>query len=469
MSFTVTTEPRADRQLAVTIEVSQDRVQQELRKAAAKIARDYRIPGFRRGKAPYHIVVQQFGLANLYGEFIDDLGKELFDAVLKQENILPYAQSTVEDVQLEPLVYKLVVPLEPEVTLGDYRSLRLEEEKADVDDAEVNRRIETYREQYSSWQDVERPSQYGDMMTIDVRSVLVPAAGEEDAEEVVVLDETDWDVTPDEENPMEPPGFDAELLGLKASDEKEFFLDWPADSQSIYAGKQARFRVKVTAVQAYEKPELNDAFAQLVGPDYETLEDLKRSIRDTIVAGEKNRLENEFVSKALDAVVDISSLEYPPAVVEDQIDRMVQDTDTRLRQLGVEGIEFFLRQTNRTMEEYRAQLRSEATKVARRNLVISELVTAENIQVSDEEIEERILAMVRSDDDEELSESVQSLVDVLRQGSGRTMIVSQILMEKTIDRLLAIVRGEEVPAPAAAAPPAETADAPAETAEDAAA
>jgi trigger factor len=468
MSFTVATEPRADRQLAVTIEVAQDRVQQELRKAAAKIARDYRIPGFRRGKAPYHIVVQQFGLANLYSEFIDDLGQELFDAALKQENIQPYAQSTVEDVQLEPLVYKLVVPLEPKVVLSDYRSLRLEEDKADVDDAEVTRRIETYREQYSSWQDVERPSQYGDMMTIDVRSVLVPAPGEEDAEEVVVLDETDWDVTPDEENPMEPPGFDAELLGLKAGDEKVFFLDWPADSQSIYAGKQARFQVKVASIQAYEKPELNDAFAQLVGPDYETLEDLKRSIRETIETGEKNRLENEFVNKALDAVVDISTLEYPPAVVEDQIDRMVQDTDTRLRQLGVEGIEFFLRQTNRTMEDYRTQLRPEATKIARRNLVISELVTAESIQVSDEEIEERILAMVRSDDDEELSESVQSLIDVLRQGSGRTMIVSQILMEKTVARLLAIVRGEEVPAREVVAAPVEMADAPAETVEDAA-
>jgi trigger factor len=306
------------------------------------------------------------------------------------------------------------------------------------------------------------------MMTIDVRSVLVPAADEADAEEVVVLDETDWDVTPDEENPMEPPGFDAELLGLKAGDEKVFFLDWPADSQSIYAGKQARFQVKVASIQAYEKPELNDAFAQLVGPDYETLEDLKRSIRETIETGEKNRLENEFVNKALDAVVDISTLEYPPAVVEDQIDRMVQDTDTRLRQLGVEGIEFFLRQTNRTMEDYRTQLRPEATKIARRNLVISELVTAESIQVSDEEIEERILAMVRSDDDEELSESVQSLIDVLRQGSGRTMIVSQILMEKTVARLLAIVRGEEVPAREVVAAPVEMADAPAETVEDAA-
>jgi FKBP-type peptidyl-prolyl cis-trans isomerase (trigger factor) len=119
------------------------------------------------------------------------------------------------------------------------------------------------------------------------------------------------------------------------------------------------------------------------------------------------------------------------------------------------------------MEEYRETLHPEATRIARRNLVLSELVKAENIQASEEEIEARVLAMVRSTDhDGELSESAQSLVEVLSQGSGRTMILSQILMEKTVERLLAIVRGEEVPAPEAV--PAETPDAtePADSAED---
>ena len=162
MSFTVTTEPREDRLLAVKIEVSQDRVDRELRKAAAKVAGQYRIPGFRRGKAPYHIVVQQFGLANLYNEFVEDLGQDLFRQAIEQEKIEPYAQSSLENIEMDPLRYTLVVPLDPEVKLGDYHSLRLEEVKPTVDAAEVERRLEAYREQYSSWQDVDRPSAYGD-------------------------------------------------------------------------------------------------------------------------------------------------------------------------------------------------------------------------------------------------------------------------------------------------------------------
>jgi len=278
MSLKVTTEPRENRQLALTVEVDQERVDKELRKAARKAAQQYRIHGFRQGKAPYNIVVQQIGLPNLYREFVDDLAEEMYKAAIEQESIQPYAQAALEDMKLEPLTYTLLVPLEPEVELGDYRSLRVEEEAPQVDEAAVNERLEAYREQNSAWSEVTRPSAYGDTMNIDVKSVIVPEEGADpNAEETVVLNETDWDVTPDQENPMEPPGFDQALLGLTAGEEKEFDLSWPDDSQSVYAGKTAHFHVKVNSIKAYEKPELNDAFAQLVGPDFETIEDLRQS------------------------------------------------------------------------------------------------------------------------------------------------------------------------------------------------
>lgn len=468
MSFSVSTQPLEDRQLAVTIQVDQERVDRELRKAANKVAARYRFPGFRKGKAPYHIVVQQFGLANLYSEFVENLGQELFQKAIEQEGIEPYAQSSLEDIQLEPLTYKLIVPLEPQVTLGDYRSLRLEEVTPTVDDAEVERQLESYREQYASWQDVERPSQYGDMMTIDVKSVIAPA--EEGGEETVVLDETDWDVTPDQENPMEPPGFDEKLVGLKPGETVEFDLSWPAEGQSIYAGKQAHFTVTVKSIQAYQKPELNDDFAKLVGPDFETLEDLKRNIRESAEAGEKSRLENEFVTQALDAVIEMSTLDYPPVMIEDQINSMLQDTEQRLRQLGIDSLDTFLRQTNQTLEDYREMLRPEATKIARRNLVISELVKAENLRISDEEVEQRIKAFVGdvtgeasgnagsesesegeeagagedAGEAEEARQSANALANMLRQGAGRNMIVSQLLVDKALDRLTRIVRGETI-------------------------
>jgi trigger factor len=450
MSLTVTTEPRDDRQLAVTILVDQERVDRELRKAANKVASQYRIPGFRKGKAPYNIIVQQFGLANLYQEFVEDLGQEVFQQAIEQEHIEPYAQSSLEDIKLDPLTYTLLVPLDPEVKLGDYQSLRLDEPKAELDEEEVEKRLEQYREQYSSWQSVERASDWGDMLTIDVRSVIAPI--EEGGKETVVLDETDWDVTPDQENPMEPPGFDEALIGLSKGETKQFVLGWPAEGQSIYAGKEATFTVTVKDVQAYEAPELNDDLAKLVGPDFETLEDLRQSIRDSMEASQKNRLENEYITNVLDAVVEMSTLNYPPVVIEDQINSMLQDTEQRLRQIGIDSFETFLRQTNQNMEEYRERLRPEATKIARRNLVLSEIVKTENLTATDDDIEEQIKSMIGGDgedEDGEMAESTKALADMLRQGAGRTMIISQILTRKAIDKLASIARGEPQDEPAA--------------------
>jgi trigger factor len=459
MALKITTEPRENRQLGVQIEVDPARVEQELRKAARKAASEYRIPGFRKGKAPYHVIVQMVGLPTLYSQFVDELGQEIYQQAIEQEKLEPYATASLEDIELEPLTYKLLVPLEPEVTLGDYRSLRVEEEPVTVSDEEINARLESYQEQHSGWQEVTRPSQYGDLMNINVRSVIIDE--DPSAEETVVLDETDWDVTPDQENPMEPPGFDEALLGLEPGAQKEFELSWPADGQSIYAGKTARFSVTVNKLQAYEKPELNDEFAQLVGPDYATLEDLKTSIRTTLEEQQAATQRATYAEKVLDALLEQSTLNYPPVVVEDQMDSMIGEFERQLRQLGIESLESYLRQTGGgTLEEYRERLRPDAQRLAEQNLLISEVLRLEKLSVSDEEIEERIKTMMGDTSEEEMdSEATQSIAEMLRSGSGRAILDSQILREKALDLLLAIARGEDVPPPPADEPDSASADA----------
>lgn len=462
MTLKVTTEPRENRQLGLSIEVDPARVQQELQKAARKVANTYRFPGFRKGKVPFQVVAQNVGLQALYSEFVEDLAQELYKKAIEQEGIEPYAIAALEDVEFEPMTYKLLVPLEPEVDLGDYRALRVEEEPPMVDEAEVEAQLNTYLEQHASWQEVTRPSQYGDLMNINVRSVIIPdeSGAESDAGEAenIVLDETDWEVTPDQENPMEPPGFDEALLGIAPGEEKEFVLSWPAESQSIHAGKRARFQVKVNSIQAYEKPELNDEFAQLVGPDFATLDDLKESIRETLRQQAQEEANAQYAEKVLTALVEQSTLNYPPVVVEDQMDSMIQEFERQLRQFGVEDLEDYLQRVDGgTIEEYRERLRPEATRLAEQNLVLSEVLRREKLQVNDEEIGDRIRAMMGEDADLE-DESTRSVVETLRTGAGRAILESQILRQKALDLLLDIARGKEVPPPPADEP-AETAEA----------
>lgn len=445
MSFTVKTEPRENRQLAVTIEVDQQRVEQELRKAAAKIAQRYVIPGFRKGKAPYHIVVQQVGLQGLYAEFVEELGEELFRKALEQEKIQPYAQSSLEDIQLEPLTYRLIVPLEPTVKLGDYRSLRVEEDPIQIDPAEIDRRLEMYQEEYANWKEGERPCTHGDRVTMDVKSVIVREDGEASEADEVVLDETDWEVVLDEEHPLEPEGLEEEILGMRAGEEKEFVITWPADSQSIYAGKQAKFFVKIKKVESYEKPELNDEFAKLVGPDFETLEDLRNAIAESLTEEARKEAQRQYTDKVLNALVEISELDYPPVVVEDQIDAMINDHDRRLRQMGLGGLEWFLQRSGQTEESYREELRPIATQIARRNLVLSEVIRHEGIEASEEEIEAHVRRMLGVEEGGEIDPSMRTMADFLRIGPGRSMVISQVLSEKAIQLLEALARGQEPP------------------------
>lgn len=459
MSLQITKEERENRELLLTVQVDQARVDQELRKAANKLAGSYRIPGFRKGKAPYHVIVQQVGLPALYNEFIEKLGEEVYKDALAQENLEPYARASLEDVSLEPLTYKLVMPMDPAIDLGDYLALRVDEAEVQVNEDDVEARLEQYRTQHADWREVDRPSAYGDKLNINVRSVI--AATGEGETETVVLNESDWDVTPDQENPMDPPGFDEALLGLKPGEEKEFDLSWPEDGQSVHAGKTAHFTVKVNAIEGHEKPELNDEFAQLIGPDFATVEDLKVSVRESLQNQAKAQAENEYLEKVLDTLLAQSKLSYPAVVIEDQIDTMVSDIENQLRRFGIEDIEVYYRQTGQTREQMRDSLRADATKQAERNLLISELLRAESIVVREEEFADRAAAIAASGD----PETSQQLAFFMQSESGRAILESQLLREKTIERLLVIARGQRDAVLAAAA--AEAEQAAAESAADA--
>ena len=175
MPLRISTETMEERQVTLRVEVDQERVDQELRKAARKAASEYRIPGFRKGKAPYNLIVKYVGLPTLFNEFIEPLGQEIYPQALEEANLEPYAPGVLDVESLEPLTYKFIVPLEPEIDLGDYRSLRVEEPTAEVSDEEVNEQLNEYRAQFSSFGEVDRPSQYGDLITLDVKSVIAPA------------------------------------------------------------------------------------------------------------------------------------------------------------------------------------------------------------------------------------------------------------------------------------------------------
>ena len=357
---------------------------------------------------------------------------------------------SLDNVDTEQAVrFHLTIPLPPEVTLGEYRDLRVEEEEVEADEEQVQERVQAILEQNADYVEADRPSQYGDLMTIDLRGVALDDEGNET--ETVVFDEEDWDVTPDQENPMEPAGLDEELVGLSPGEEKSFEIAWPEDSPSMYAGATVRFSVKVHKTQAFQTPpEMTDEIAQNFGPDFETAADLLEDLRENALQEAQQRAEAEHVQKVLQELIDMSDLVYPPVAVELEIDRLVRNVDMRVRQMGMQGLQQFLEYSNQTIEDYRESSRDEAEKSLQIDLALVEFAQRENLKVSDEEFEEHIGNVAGSlpeDADEEAEKVHADTLEMMRADHSRPLIESEILKDKSVKLLLAIARGEDVPEP----------------------
>jgi trigger factor len=410
MSFKVTLEEQETRHLLMTIEPDQETVEQEMRKAARRVAQFVRIPGFRQGKVPYGILLKHVGAEALVEEFATDLGNKLFPKALEQESIEPYGMATLQEVSLDPLRYTMLIPMPPVVKLGDYREqLRIDVEEAEINDDAVEQAIDDMLEKYAEYQTTGQPSEYGDLITVDVRAVVLDEEGNETDE--VVLEEEDWDLTPDQSYPMEPAGFDEAVIGLTTGEEKQFDILWPEDSDSMYAGKNVRFSVTVHQIQRYMKPELTDEFVTELG-DYDSVEDLRESLRETMAAESKQENEGKQIDAVLQKLVEISEVTYPPEAVEMEIDFLISQADRQMTQMGIRGIEHFLELTKQTMDDYRANVRPQAEKTLVQRLVLTEFIQAEGITATDDEIRNEMLAALKSsqpqfadDDDDEFEDA----------------------------------------------------------------
>ena len=241
-------------------------------------------------------------------------------------------------------------------------------------------------------------------------------------------------------------------MGLTSGDEKTFEIAWPEDSPSMYAGSTVRFSVKVHKTQAFQTPaELTDEIAQNFGPDFENATDLLENIRENALQEATQQAEAEHAQKVLQGLIDMSELAYPPVAVDLEIDRLVRNFDMRIRQMGMQGLEQYLEMSGQKIEDYRESLREDAEKSLQVELALEELSTCEKLTVSEEEFEAHIgdaAAPLPEDADDETEKAREDMLEMMRAEHSRPLIESEILREKSVNLILAIARGEDIPEPA---------------------
>ena len=432
----IDTQPQDNCTLALTVEVDDDRVQPALKAAARRLAKQLRFPGFRPGKAPYETVLRQVGEGALYNEALESLGQEVYQEALEQAKIEAFAPAELEHVDLKPMVLKFVVPLRPEVELGDYRgTLRVDYTAPDVTDEAVQESLEHLREHQSELTPVERPAQLGDVVTLDAKGYLNDGENPSDflladKDVALLLDEAaDW--------PM--PGFAPEVVGLSAGEEKKFDLTFPeAYPNESLKGQVAHFEVTVKEVKQRALPEWSDELAKSFG-DYESLDDLRAKVRADLLAQAEHSSGHEYSDKVVNELAEQAQVKYPPVVLEQELDEYLEDLDRRLREQRL-TLDDYLKIQGKSKEEFREEVRPQAEKRLKRTLVLGKVVDLEGLTVEGDEIEQAIDRLSTP-----WGEQAGEMRKVLSNDRARRMVSLDVLSEKAVARLVAIAKGEEVP------------------------
>ena len=462
----IETQSTDNHQVILTIEVEPQEFERAKRRAARSIARKTKIPGFRPGKAPYEVIVRHVGEAAVLEQAIDALADELYPKALDEAEIDPGAPGTLEEITtFDPLTLVFTVPLKPQVSLGDYQSLRLPYEYAGISDEAVDEFIEMLRQRQAVVTTVERPAKEGDLVHITLNAERLDAAEGENAallaeRHIPVLIEPE--AAADQEEDLEEwpfPGFSRLLLGMSAGEEKEIEHQFDEDSPfEMFRGARVRFHLQVTKVTNRELPEVDDEFAQSMG-DFETVEEFRAEVRKMLDESERADYEHEYANAALDALVEQSEIQYPPETLERELKDLRADFKRRLEAQGL-TLESYLQVNEQSEEEFEQELREIAEKRVRRSLVLYELAQAEDVQASEQEVQEGTMKML---DNLASHMPEKEFRKLLKSRHTISDLVSSVMMdlvaEKTTRRLSQIAQGKGAEEAADEADAEEAADA----------
>ena len=444
----VSTEPTGTRQVHLTIEPDPQQIQEAMRRAARSLSRVRPVRGFRPGKAPYAMVERMLGREVVLNEALNDIADDIYREAVAEAEIEPLMQPKLDLDSQDPVILSADVPLMPLVDLGDYSSLTVEPEPAvSLTEEQIDEQLEVTRRRFAEHDPVERALGIGDQVVCDIQ-------GESDSETVVNRDNSTVDVT----DALMPPGFAEALVGMSADEKRSFSLTYPEDyDDENLAGKNVEFTVKVITVRETTLPALDDDLAKMAG-DYDTLDELRGALAENLRLRLEEAARQREAEAAIAALLEQASIEYPPQALENEVESAVERQKANMQRMGF-TFDAYLRMTGTTEEEFRDQIRPNAESALLRNIVLSEYANAEEVSVSEQELDgemQRFFYQMSATYGENIDEA-------MRQVDGRrltTSLFSGALVRKAIRHLTAKATGrEEELEPAKADVQAEDSDA----------
>ena len=374
----------------LTIEVSAEDVEKAMQSAYQKAKGRISIPGFRKGKAPRKMIEQMYGKGVFLEDAVNALIPEHYSKALGECELEIVSQPKIDLVQTEPgkaLIFTAEVAVKPEVTLGEYKGVEVPKSEIEVTDEEVDAEVKKEQEKNSRTINVEdRAAQLNDIVTIDFEGSVdgVPFDGGQATEYPLTLGSNTF-----------IPGFEDQLVGAKVGDDVDVKVTFPEEYQAKeLAGKEAIFKCAVKKIEAKELPELDDDFAKDVS-EFDTLAEYKEHVKTNLVDKKDNEANHAKEDAAVDKIIENAQMDIPEAMLETQCRQMLDDFSRRMQSQGLSMDQYF-QFTGMTAEKMMEDMKPQALKRIQTRLVLEKVAEVENIQPTEEEVNEEISKMAEA-------------------------------------------------------------------------
>ncbi|WP_055105579.1 trigger factor [Paenibacillus ihumii] len=415
------------------VEVEAERVSAALDKAFQKVVKKANVPGFRKGKVPRPIFEARFGVESLYQDAIDILLPEVYTEAVEQTDIFPVDRPEVDVEQFakgQPFKFKAKVTVKPEVTLGNYKGLEVPVEPVEVTEEEISQELERLQQRHAELIVIdEEAAQNGDTVVIDFDGSVdgVPFEGGQAERYSLELGSGSF-----------IPGFEEQVVGMATGDFKDVTVTFPENYHAEdLASKEAVFKVKVHEIKRKQLPELDDEFAKDVS-EFDTLAEYKEDLKKQLLSRKEKDAKAAREGIVVEKASENAEVEIPESMIQSEVQNMVRDFDNRLRSQGM-NLEMFLSFSGQTIEDLQEQMKADAEKRVRNNLVLEKIAKEENIVATEEEINKELNDMA-----EAYKRSPEEIRNILAANGSLGSLNEDVTLRKTIEFLLE--NSKEVPA-----------------------
>lgn len=420
--MTATWEKKEGNEGVLTVTVPAEKVDKALDQAFKKVVKQINVPGFRKGKVPRQIFEQRFGVEALYQDAVDILLPEAYGEAIDETGINPVAQPEVSVTQIEKgkdFIFDATVTVEPEVKLGDYKGLEIEKQDTELTDDELQESIDHSLGHLAEMVVKE------DGAVENGNTVNIDFTGSVDGEEFEGGQAEGYDLEVGSGSFI--PGFEEQLEGMKTGEEKDVVVTFPEEYHAEeLAGKEANFKTKVNEIKYKDVPELNDEIANELDSNAETVDEYKENLRKRLSEQKATEAENTEKQEAINKATENTTIDIPEAMVNTELDRMIQEFGQRIQQQGLD-LQTYYQISGQNEDQLREQMKDDAEQRVKTNLTLTAIADAENVEVSDEDIDKEL---------EKMSEQFNISVEDIKSTLGNTDIVkNDVRIQKVIDLL----------------------------------